>query len=445
MNEVNNTGGAAADRVGARIDGLRDELLATLSTAIGIRSVNPTYADQDYDDLVGGETEVSQLLAGIYRESGAEVELFGEAPGRDNAVGVVAGSGGGRSLVFNGHVDVVPAGDPDSWTYDPFTAVVVDDHLWGRGSVDMKSGLVAQAFAARALRESGTRLRGDLILQAVAGEENLEHHMGTSAVLARGYRGDAAIVAEPTGAARPLTVMPATPGVLVFRIDVTGRTAHASMRSRMLAERSEQSVASSAVDSGLAVHEALRRLESDWVSTKIDPLFAPGQFTIGLDVIDGGARGSRNVAFIPDEMALEYAVFYPPAADLADIQGEIERAVAGAAEQDPWMRVQPPAITWQMHYPGGRTDGDHPFCLTVADARTRATANTPRLDGAPDVMPFPSATDLTWLSRAGIPTVGLGPGSLSMAHAVDERCSVDEIICAAKAYAFAAIGWCGVE
>lgn len=119
MNEVNNRGGAAADRVGARIDGLRDELLATLSTAIGIRSVNPTYADQDYDDLVGGETEVSQLLAGIYRESGAEVELFGEAPGRDNAVGVVAGSGGGRSLVFNGHVDVVPAGDPDSWTYDP--------------------------------------------------------------------------------------------------------------------------------------------------------------------------------------------------------------------------------------------------------------------------------------------------------------------------------------
>ncbi|WFR74599.1 M20/M25/M40 family metallo-hydrolase [Prescottella defluvii] len=106
--------------------------------------------------------------------------------------------------------------------------------------------------------------------------------------------------------------------------------------------------------------------------------------------------------------------------------------------------AHPPAITWQMHYPGGRTDGDHPFCLTVAGARTRATART-RLDGAPDVMPFPSATDLTWLSRAGIPTVGLGPGSLSMAHAVDERCAIDEIICAAKTYAFSAINWCGVE
>ncbi len=444
MNKVNDMNDTAADRVGARIDDLRDELLATLSTAIGIRSVNPTYADQDYDDLVGGETEVSQLLASVYREAGAEVELFGEAPGRDNAVGVVAGSGGGRSLVFNGHVDVVPADNVDAWTYDPFTAVVADDHLWGRGSVDMKSGLVAQAFAARALRESGIRLRGDLILQAVAGEENLEHHMGTSAVLARGYLGDAAIVAEPTGAARPLTVMPATPGVLVFRVDVTGKAAHASMRSRMLAERSDQPVAASAIDSGLAVHEALRRLESDWVSTKIDPLFTPGQFTIGLDVVDGGAGGSRNVAFIPDEMALEYAVFYPPAAELSDIQGEIERAVAGAAERDPWMRAHPPAITWQMHYPGGRTDGDHPFCLTVAGARTRATTHT-RLDGPPDVMPFPSATDLTWLSRAGIPTVGLGPGSLSMAHAVDERCSVDEIICAAQSYAFTAIEWCGTE
>jgi acetylornithine deacetylase/succinyl-diaminopimelate desuccinylase family protein len=431
-------------RVLARIEDLRDELLDTLVAAIGIRSVNPTYADQNYDDLVGGETEVSQLMAGVYREAGAEVDLFGKAPGRDNAVGVVAGTGGGRSLIFNGHVDVVPADDIAAWTTDdPFTAVLADDHIWGRGSVDMKGGLVAQAFAARALREAGVRLKGDLILQAVAGEENLEHEMGTSAVLARGYRGDAAIVAEPTGAARPLTVMPATPGVLVMRVHLTGKSAHASMRSRMLAERTDQPVAASAIDAGLAVHAQLRNLETEWVTTKIDPLFAPGQFTIGLDVIDGGSRGGRNVAFIPDEMTLDYAVFYPPAAELSEIQGEIERAVAGVTAKDTWLRGHPPVIEWQMHYPGGRTDGDHPFCLSVVDAQTRASVDT-RLSGAPDVVPFPSATDLTWLAAAGIPTVGLGPGSLGMAHAVDERCAIDEIMCAAKTYAITAIDWCGV-
>ncbi|GGV94687.1 hypothetical protein GCM10015535_60550 [Streptomyces gelaticus] len=154
-----------SNRVLARIDSMREEMVATLAEAVSIRSVNPTCPDQDYDDLVGGETEVSRLLATLYRQAGAETELFGEVPGRDNVVGVVHGSGGGRSLIFNGHVDVVPADDSVQWTHDPFTAFIDETHVWGRGSADMKSGLVAQAFAARALTETGTRLRGDLILQ----------------------------------------------------------------------------------------------------------------------------------------------------------------------------------------------------------------------------------------------------------------------------------------
>ncbi len=263
-------------------------------------------------------------------------------------------------------------------------------------------------------------------------------------MLRRGYTGDAAIVAGPTGAARPLTVMPATPGVLVMCVNTSGRSAHASMRSLMRAGHGAEPVAASAIDSGLAVHEALRRLEDEWVTTKIDPLFTPGQFTIGLGVIDGGARGSRNVAFIPDEPALSYAVFYPPAAELSEIQAEIQDAVAGAADRDPWLRRHPPEITWQLHYPGGRTDGDHPFCRTVSDARTRAGGGT-ALAGTPDVRPFPSATDLAWLAGAGIPTVGLGPGSLARAHTADERCAIDEILCATRAYALTAIDWCGTS
>lgn len=111
---------AATDKTLARLDGMRDEIVSTLQEAIAIRSINPTYPDQDYDDLVGGETAVSQLLAGHYRAAGAETRLLGEAPGRDNVVGVVRGTGGGRSLILNGHVDVVPAGDAGAWTHDPF-------------------------------------------------------------------------------------------------------------------------------------------------------------------------------------------------------------------------------------------------------------------------------------------------------------------------------------
>ncbi|MET8778778.1 M20/M25/M40 family metallo-hydrolase [Nocardia sp. NPDC004654] len=434
----------ATSRVLDRIDGLRDELVAALADAIAIRSVNPTYPDQDYDDLVGGESEVAGLLAGLYREAGAETELFGEAPGRDNVVGVLRGSGGGRSLIFNGHVDVVPADDPAQWTHPPFTAYVDGTHVWGRGSVDMKGGLIAQAFAAKALRQAGVRLRGDLVLQGVAGEENLEHHMGTSAVLERGFTAEGAIIAEPTGALSPLTVMPATPGVLIMRISVTGRSAHAAMRARMRAEPTDDPVAASAIDAALRIHDALRRLEDEWVEGRVDPLFEKGQFTIGLDVIDGGARGSRNVAFIPDETTLDYAIFYPPAAQLSEIQSEIVQTVTDIAKRDPWLRANPPRIDWPMHYPGGRTDRDHPFTRMVCLARERATLDTP-FAGAPDVQPFPSATDLTWFTAAGIPAVGLGPGALTMAHSVDERCAIDELICAARTYAVAAIEWCGAE
>ncbi|MEC4833827.1 hypothetical protein R2362_03460 [Mycobacteroides chelonae] len=86
---------SSADKVLDRVDDLRDELLDTLTHAIRLRSVNPTYPDQDYDDLVGGESDVARLLAGVYRQGGAETELFGEVTGRDNVVGVLRGSGEG--------------------------------------------------------------------------------------------------------------------------------------------------------------------------------------------------------------------------------------------------------------------------------------------------------------------------------------------------------------
>ncbi|MFB7475157.1 M20 family metallopeptidase [Kitasatospora sp. NPDC056184] len=452
------------DRVLARIDGMREEMVAALAEAVAIRSVNPAYPDQDYDDLVGGETEVSRLLARLYRQAGAETELFGEVPGRDNVVGVVRGRGGGRSLILNGHVDVVPADDAARWSHDPFTAFVDETHVWGRGTADMKGGLVAQAFAALALAGTGTRLRGDLVLQGVVGEENLEHRLGTSAVLIRGFTADGAIIGEPTGVDRPLAVMPATPGVLIVHITVTGRSAHASMRSRMrslaaagepagehaaeavaasVIDDSAAPVAASAIDAALRIHDALRRLEAEWFDSRTDPLFEKGQFTIGLNVVDGAAHGSRSVAFIPDRTTLEYAVFYPPATGVSEIRSEIARTVREIVRQDPWLRANPPRIDWPMHYPGGRTDRDHPLCRTVRAARERAALGTP-FAGPGDVLPFPSATDLTWFTAAGIPAVGLGPGAQAMAHAVDERCAIDELVGAAKAYALAAVAWCGV-
>src|SRR5579871_3695192 len=133
----------------AAIDRLQDELLETLSAAVRIPSINPKYPGEVYDEVVGREGEVSRLMAGVYERLGCTVDLFAVDPGRENAVGVLKGSGGGRSLIFNGHVDVVPPGDPAAWrSGDPFSGRIDTDRIWGRGTTDMKGGIVAQAFAA---------------------------------------------------------------------------------------------------------------------------------------------------------------------------------------------------------------------------------------------------------------------------------------------------------
>src|SRR6478672_2609032 len=154
------------ERVLAAVDARRDEIAETLSQVIRIESVNPKYPGQVYDEVVGREGDASKVMAQIYRSIGAEVDVFAVEPGRENAVGVVRGSGGGRSLIYNGHVDVVPTGPAGAWRFGgPWSGCIADGRLYGRGACDMKGGVLAQAIAARAIVESGVRLRGDLILE----------------------------------------------------------------------------------------------------------------------------------------------------------------------------------------------------------------------------------------------------------------------------------------
>ena len=124
------------------------------------------------------------------------------------------GYGGGRSLIFNGHVDVVPAGDPANWrSGDRFSGVSTAIGSWGRGATDMKGGLVAQAFAARALARAGVRLKGDLILEAVVGEEVMDHEAGVSATVNAATAPMLPSCREPSGPPQALSVVPVSPGL----------------------------------------------------------------------------------------------------------------------------------------------------------------------------------------------------------------------------------------
>lgn len=436
---------ATADQVIEKVHGLRDALVEAVGEAVRIPSVNPRYPGQVYDDVVGGEGAVSRYVAGIYEQIGCEVDVFAIEPGRDNAVGTLHGRGGGRSLIFNGHIDVVPPGDLGAWTSgDPYSGRHDGERIWGRGSTDMKGGVLAQAFAAMALREAGVELAGDLILEAVAGEEVMNHDIGTTAVVERGYRADAAVVAEPSAPPAPLAVVPVTPGLLWFSLTVRGKASHASMRAEAIrAGGLGSAVAVSAIDKGVAMFMAIRELEEQWGQTKRHELFAPGHFTIHPGVVTGGPEGVLVPFVVSEFMTTEYCVWYHPDDDPADVRAEIEQHVARAAQLDPWLREHPPEFEWKLTWPAARVAADHPIVSATLDAHELAAVGT-AYAGRPEVRGFAAVEDTSFLCAAGIPAISYGPGDIRVAHAADEYVLVDELMTACCTYALLAMSWCGV-
>jgi acetylornithine deacetylase/succinyl-diaminopimelate desuccinylase family protein len=430
-------------RVLGEVQAARNQLVQAISQAVQIPSVNPRYPGQIYEEIVGGEGRVSRFVAEIYHELGAEVDLFALEPGRENAVAMIRGSGGGRSLIYNGHVDVVPPGPVDNWHRDPFSGWFDGQRIWGRGSTDMKAGVLAQAFAARALRRAGVQLCGDLILEAVVGEECMNNDIGVSATVQRGHRADAAVVSEPTTARSPLAVMPTSPGQLWFSISVQGKVTHAANRGRTLhPDGTGGPPGVSAIDKGFLIYEGLRRLEREWAFSKRHPLYRPGHFTIMPGILEGGTSGVQFPLFVPEHMRTEYLVWYPPDDDPDAVKHEIEQHVQTLAASDDWLRQHEPRIDWRLHWPANPAPAEEITTETCA-AHEQAAEGT-RFAREAEVAGFPGVDDASWLTIAGIPAISYGPGDLAVAHADNEFVDVDEVMCATRTFALLAMRWCGL-
>jgi acetylornithine deacetylase/succinyl-diaminopimelate desuccinylase family protein len=431
--------GDVVERIIHAVDGLESELVDAVSEAIRIPSINPRYPGQDYDDVVGGEGDVARYLVRLYDEIGCEADLFGIEPGRENCVGVLRGRGGGRSLIYNGHIDVVPPGPAEGWTDgDPWSGRVRDGKIWGRGACDMKAGVVAQAFALRALRTADVALRGDVILEAVVGEEMMEHELGTTACIERGYRADAAVVSEASAPPVPLAITPVTPGVMSFAVSVEGKATHTSMRGETIrAGGYGAEVGVNAIDKAFLVYEALRRLEDEWGLSKRHPLFRPGHFTIQAGVFVGAPRTGLVPFFIPDSTRIDYIVWYHPDDDPQSVREEIEQQVAAAAASDAWLRTHAPTVEWLHHWPASVVDPSHPIVNATCRAHERASGRPASING------FPAVSDATFLNQREIAAISYGPGDLRVAHANDEHVDIGELLLATRTYALLAADWCG--
>ena len=254
-----------AARVLAEVDAGAAATEQRLAALVTVPSVGGTDAEHEIQALLAAELASAGLEVDHWRLPLPELLAAPGFPGvevhRDEAWGLIgrlpgSGSGDGPTLMFDGHVDVVPVGDPAAWsTPDPFSGRVVAGELHGRGACDMKAGLVAAIAAVSAVRRSGAPLRGDLLLACVAGEE--DGGLGTFATLRRGWTADACVVPEPTG----LDLVTANAGALTFRLRVPGLATHASRRTEGV----------SAVEKLVPLLAALQRLEADR-NRGVDPL-----------------------------------------------------------------------------------------------------------------------------------------------------------------------------
>ena len=435
-----------------------DELLAELDAAVEARRDDLVGLVQSlvrFDttsvDLSPGSThtenqegELQALVAARLTSMGAEVDQWEPDPsefaghpmmppwhhfrGRPLTVGVLRGAGDGRSLVINGHVDVVGAGERDRWASDPFAAEIRDGRIYGRGACDMKGGIGSALVALEALTGLGIRLRGDVVFEAVTDEETCA--MGTIAAIERGYRGDAGLVPEPTG----FDLWVATRGLLHGTLSVEGRSAHAEMNQPSW----QDGGGVNAIQKAMPLLAALDGLSERWAgrADKQHPLL--GTPAVHPTMIHGGAFISN----VPERCDIALNTTYLPGnADAEGYgsvpRGEIEAAVAGAAAADDWLAVHPPAWSWYTDYPPSEIDPGAAIIPAVQDA-ARPLGVVVAARG------IDTTYDGALLTRfADTPSPAFGPGDLSRAHAPDEWVGIDELVLGAKLYARVILAWCG--
>jgi acetylornithine deacetylase len=345
-------------------------------------------------------------------------------------------------MMLNGHVDVVPAGDEDDWPQPPWSGAVIDGRLWGRGSSDMKGGLVAGIGALKALQRAGLAHAGEIIFESVTDEE--VGGPGTRSAIERGYRADAVIVLEPTSG----QLCPVEGGLEWLDLKVSGVAGHSAQRYRSI-HAGGQGTAVNAIEKAARILAAIQEYERHRGNTAVHPLMPRGITTINPGMIAGGSGGELDgmprttLAYsnMSDFCVIGLSLKYLPTERGDEVRAEFEEYIAAVAATDPWLRDHPPTIEWGRHgvsMPPAETKPDHPF-LRVIESASRDVTGEANWTG------FEAKTDLCWLVEAGIPGLIYGPGAIDQAHGASEYIELDELRTATTVVALTIARWCGVS
>ena len=354
-------------------------------------------------------------------ELGFEIDYWSEpeSPRRPNVIATIKGDGGGRSLILNGHVDVVPVHDFQlhQWTVNPWKATVKEDEIYGRGTSDMLGGLVSMLWAAKAVLDNGLRLKGSVFVESVPGEESNESFLGTKSCIHRGYRAPLAVIGEPTAG----EIQPVTCGTFLFDITIPGKAIHTSMKNlttypQRYGLRHGSEVGVDAIAKATKYITLFQELERNWGFRWRHPILGGGGQPVPVDKEGVGAfsitpaliEGGTYFGSLAGYCKMTCQVYYPSWISGKEVWEEIKAAIKSVSATDDWLKENPPILKVDKALEGcehhfiwepNEVPIDHLGCRMLASAWKQATGREPLFSG------FKAVCDATLFGKEGIPAV----------------------------------------
>ena len=384
----------------------------------------------------GLEKQGQDYMAELFRKMGAEVTLDSmkeediekcfslyqegnlghQQTDRYNVYAQFNGEKPGKTLMFNGHIDVMPADEVEEWTTPPFSPTIRDGKLYGRGTADMKGGLMAATMAVKLLQDAGIPFSGSVKITSVCDEEGGGN--GSMQAIMSGQRADGVVVCEGTSDELILAHM----GFVFFRVKFAGKACHSGAKQNGV----------SAIEKAIKVIQALNEKEHEWLLHYKHPLLPAPNLNVGL--IHGGTAAST----VAEDCMFEVCVHYlPNQMSHNQVVKEFQEVVERVAKSDAWLEEHLPEIQITQFGGGFEMEEHSPFVGSFKRAYSEARGKAVKVVGSPA-----GCDSRLWRNIAECPTIQFGPGNLAQCHAVDEWLDLEAYLQSILIYAELILDFC---
>ncbi|RFU65047.1 M20 family metallopeptidase [Peribacillus glennii] len=401
------------------VDSMSEEIVSFLQKLVQIPSENPP---GNYDEICKFlEKELDRFgfdvqVIDVPEEERQKANLL--TP-RKNVIAVMKGAGGGKNLIFNSHIDTVPIGDPDKWTYPPFSGAIADGKVYGRGATDSKGRLASYVMAAVALKRSGIPFKGDIIIAATCDEE-------TGGVLGAGYVTNQKLVSGDMVVVEGYSnhIVRAMAGVLQLRIRSNGTPAHAAFKWK----------GNNAIEKMAKVVQGLAELQKQ-LENEPSEINGMKFTTVNVGVISGGTK----VNVVPDGCEVEVDFRVIPEHSLESIYNRVSSMIHQLQRDDPEMNIEIERVPDFQTNPTV-TEENSPLIEELQTAVKEVTGTTLPVVG------MLGQSDTRWFIQAGIPGINFGPGTNdNRIHSYDEFMDIEDLISTTKILSILAKNYCGAN